>query len=398
MRRTAFSGERKSAVSNPVAGPKSVNLSPLTSMRFVAALLVVLWHAADSLNTPALFPQPWTGRFVNLVLLGRLSVSFFFFLSGYVLAVSYLASGRVLDRRRFWISRIARIYPLFLLTILIDVPNLLIERMHKYGTAVAIEKTTVTFSGTVFLLHGWVLPLRGLNAPCWSLSAQMLFYCCFPFAGLWIWRLKRPQVLLGISLLYIGGQVAVLGATRVLSFEAVRSHPVLHLFTFLLGILVARLWAAPGFPSQRLPLSPVWSSALLSLAAGVFLAALMRVFPLLPFQNLHNGLLAPVYAALIYMALHPGLVFSRLLRAPWLVALGNASFGLYLIHMPVLKILFFRMHVRVSIATFTFYLLLSTALSVASLRWFEEPARQWVLRRFAQPRRLRESLVAASTA
>ena len=77
-------------------------LRPLTSLRFVAAMGVVLQHAG-------------IGGY------GSISVTFFFVLSGFVIAYSNASkfqSLNVHESVRFWLLRLARLYPVHLLTLL----------------------------------------------------------------------------------------------------------------------------------------------------------------------------------------------------------------------------------------------------------------------------------------
>jgi peptidoglycan/LPS O-acetylase OafA/YrhL len=56
--------------------------------------------------------------------LGYVSVSFFFFLSGYILSVAYLSGGHNFpSKANFYSARFARIYPLYILTIILDTPD-----------------------------------------------------------------------------------------------------------------------------------------------------------------------------------------------------------------------------------------------------------------------------------
>jgi peptidoglycan/LPS O-acetylase OafA/YrhL len=64
----------------------------------------------------------------------------------------------------------------------------------------------------------------------------------------------------------------------------------------------------------------------------------------------------------------------------WLVSLGNASYALYLIHMPILSLF---LHFRwVTLPFYPVYLGLCVGLSLLSFRYFETPARLSLLGRF----------------
>src|SRR5215468_10370217 len=82
------------------------HIKPLTSLRFIAAIWVLLYHFRDHLGLDL-------GR-IGLVANGYLGVDLFFTLSGFILAHVYLGeveSGRF-AYGRFLRNRIARIYPM----------------------------------------------------------------------------------------------------------------------------------------------------------------------------------------------------------------------------------------------------------------------------------------------
>jgi peptidoglycan/LPS O-acetylase OafA/YrhL len=61
------------------------------------------------------------------------------------------------------------------------------------------------------------------------------------------------------------------------------------------------------------------------------------------------------------------------------VILGEGSYGLYLIHVPVFHLFTWLGWDRIP-ALFPVYLAVSIGLSVASFYWFETPARRWILK------------------
>jgi len=126
---------------------RPMKLHALTSLRFFAALYVVLYHTLGS-ALPWLV-QSTTGT--RVLSLGYLSVSFFYLLSGYILGMVYLGGGKSVPKKNFYIARFARIYPLFFLTLLADAPNLLLTRAANYGWLTAIGETSVTFVGNMLM-------------------------------------------------------------------------------------------------------------------------------------------------------------------------------------------------------------------------------------------------------
>ena len=97
----------------------------LTSIRAFAALEVVLLHTLFELGgKPA---QALPGVVTGLLTKGGMAVSFFFVLSGFILAYTYCDadSGLRGTRVKFWRARFARIYPLYFLAFLVDAPRVI---------------------------------------------------------------------------------------------------------------------------------------------------------------------------------------------------------------------------------------------------------------------------------
>jgi hypothetical protein len=146
------------------AGNQVGKIHPLTSLRFFAALLVVCFHAMPRV-IPGFTPDRFGGKVITI---GNVAVSFFFLLSGYILAVVYLRGEAPLNRRKFWNARFARVYPLFLVTLVLDTPNLLLPRIAQNGLEAGVLKTGVNFVGCLAMLQAWIPILGGIDGPNWS--------------------------------------------------------------------------------------------------------------------------------------------------------------------------------------------------------------------------------------
>jgi peptidoglycan/LPS O-acetylase OafA/YrhL len=88
-------------------------LLTLTSVRFFAALEVVLMHTLYELGGEQARALP--AAVIALLTRGGLAVSFFFVLSGFILAYTYCDGQNELKTTpgKFWRARFARIYPLY---------------------------------------------------------------------------------------------------------------------------------------------------------------------------------------------------------------------------------------------------------------------------------------------
>jgi peptidoglycan/LPS O-acetylase OafA/YrhL len=317
-------------------------------------------------------------------------VSFFFVLSGYILAVVYLRPGRAIDKRKFFIARFARIYPLFFATLLLDTPLIVLRKIASDGTRHGLAEAATMFAGSVVMLQAWFFRFLGIDVPNWSLSVETFFYLLFPFLGVLLWKLHGLRLWLAALVIYLAGQAIVWQAFQHLPEVKIRFVPILHLSTFALGILLARWQTSRNQNAARL-----W---LTYLVLGVTAAAVIAVVNLsagMPEAWLQDGVLAPIFLCVLWAAATSRTWITQLLSHPWLVVLGESSFALYLIHVPVWH-LFTLLKIEANPLAYAGYIALCLTLSILSFYFLEKPARQAILRKLAtQPK---ETLEVASDA
>ncbi len=309
------------------------------------------------------------------------SVSFFFLLSGYVLSFVYLHNVQAVNKSHFFAARFARLYPLYFVVLVLDTPELLVTEVQRYGMKIGLRKTAEIFAANVVMVQVWnPSRLLRINRPSWSLCGEAFFYVCFPLLGVLLWKLRGAMLLMTALVLYVGGQALVWRMRPHLSLEMALTLPPLHLSTFALGILLAR-WQTLQQERRGKTQVRVWQvSAVLGLSVGCFLGSVLLV----PYFGVpapyNNGLLAPIFAGFIWALSVIPTPLSRWLCGRWLVTLGNASYALYLVHMPILCLF---LHFQwVTHMFYPVYLALCVGLSLLSFRYFETPARLWLLERF----------------
>lgn len=354
-------------------------MSALTSLRFFAAIYVV-FHHTFVIKSFLTYISP-DSVFGKLFTLGYVSVSFFFLLSGYILGVVYFQRGTQVNRRSFYLARFARVYPLFFLTLILDTPNLYFIKVAQYGQMGGLVRTVIRFFAATFMIQAWYVQWRGIDNPNWSLSAEAFFYLVFPFVGVVLWRARGASLWMAAAAVYLGGQALILLVAPHLDAETSPYLPALHLSTFMLGILLARwqtLNAKAALPGR----------ASVGLAPNVVSVICLALFgmavnwsSILPRYFWFDGILAPVFAGLIWSFSHSEWWAARLLSGRWLVLLGEASFGLYLIHFPVLHL--FQHLGWAQSACFPLFLAISIGLSIVSFLYFEVPVRTWILKRWS---------------
>ncbi|MEU4243701.1 acyltransferase family protein [Actinoplanes sp. NPDC026619] len=146
----------------------------LDALRAVAALLVVYAHFTHYQLTEV---RAATSNWINS---GVAGVMLFFLVSGYIIPASLERHG---DLRRFWVSRLARLYPLYLavgvaVVIVLPVAPYLVK--HPVAGTVAHLTMLPQFTG-----YDLVTPVM------WTLTFEMAFYLLV--ASLFVLRLHRAS-------------------------------------------------------------------------------------------------------------------------------------------------------------------------------------------------------------
>lgn len=350
----------------------NAKIAPLTSVRFFAAIYVVLFHTTfdSGFGIP-----PWLKTLFSL---GNYSVSFFFVLSGYILATVYLGGAGQLKLKRFWLARFARVYPLFFVLLVLDTPYTALDRAARYGWHSAIWKTGVNFALDVVLLQGWSPVFNAINFPSWSLSDEAFFYALFPFVGMFVWRMRARTALGFGGILYLGTIAAGMLLHRLgWADEYAYNLPALRASEFVLGIVAGKLHMHALDQSRYRTLLNRAAVPLLMVCASVF--CLMGYVELpVPHALVIGIFLVPVSIGFILaLASEPAFV-GRALSAKLPLVLGEASFALYLLHMPLWQ-LYQALHLGGVRFHYLGYLIVTTALSVCSFYWLEGPARLKIL-------------------
>ncbi|CAM3293767.1 acyltransferase [Corallococcus sp. ZKHCc1 1396] len=371
------------------------SLPALTGLRFFAALHVVAFHVTPREGRPA-----WLGALLDN---GPASVTLFFILSGFVLAQAYLGqpSPGPVPRRAFWVARFARVYPVYLLGLMLEAPAFFLAVLRQDGgpTLASLQHILGVGAAVVSLTQAWVPSAAcAWNCPGWSLSVEAFFYLLFPVLAVPVARLG-PKGLRGFGVALVAVSALLSGLWLVgdgwLSGDAVHREtwlrvgeysPLLKLPQFLLGVVLGRAFVLRR--GEQAVGSPAGSLMAAGLALGLLTVSWSGTA--WAFRDLA---LTPVFAWLIWtLARGHGPLAAFLSRAP-VVRLGEASYALYILHVPLA--FYVRTAERLSgvglerRAPWGYSLLAITLfvlLSLAVFSWLEEPARRWIRARWSRPR------------
>ncbi len=349
------------------------NLTALTSLRYFAAIWVVAFHYLEYMPT-----QHWIKS--TFAADGLLAVDFFFILSGFILAHTYAKSvvSGVFRYYPFLVKRLARIYPahIVMLVAFIALSSLLVfvgigvESPERYRLSAILPN--------ILLVHAWgFAPAFSFNYPSWSISAEWMAYLLFPVimaAALALGRLKilgRPRNWLpvGVALVIL---LAVWAGAQVFLGKPVTAFTTTFVYLrilpeFFLGVCLYFFALTRGA-------APKWMVAVLGLG----------MLALAQFSAPHVVLVMVGAALVLVAALAAWQPKAGVLDHPFLVYLGEISYGLYMIHIFVGPLMFHALkaaHLKVDPAlTFFGAMVAVTLLAAVMHRLIEIPGRALILR------------------
>jgi peptidoglycan/LPS O-acetylase OafA/YrhL len=305
-------------------------IRPLTGVRGLAASLVAVYHFWPTSEMHYTIVRHSVGRFY-------LWVDLFFLLSGFVIALNYahlFARGASRDAMAvFMIRRAARIYPLYLVMVLVQIALAVATQdgfqTHGDPYAAYLPDPGQDVLANLLLVQSWGIS-DSVVGTAWSISTEWAAYLVFPFlVALALYTRPRISVVVGVvaaSLLVCAVQLdlhdGAYHSGALDAYSGTHIAPLLRCFgDFVLGLLAYRLTG-----SSRVM---AWAGCN-TVGIGLLLAIAIALVTGLP--------------DLIVVALFPPLLLNlwanrglsaRLFGHPVMVRLGVLSYAIYLVHPPL---------------------------------------------------------------
>ncbi len=343
-------------------------INPLTSLRFIFAIMVFLHHLVFVINKSNTELFSFYNTFLKE---GYLGVGFFFTLSGYILTHVNLnkLQNNNFNFKSFYINRIARIYPMHILTLVLIIP-LSLKLLNS-----SIWQWSLRFIENLFLLQSFI-PIRShyfsFNLVSWSISNEIFFYLIFPFLLKFLMKLNDK------TLYFIVGFISIVILFLMFTVNQQYHHflfyinPIFRLGDFILGIVLYKLFHNEvSFSIKKSTLLEILSIVLLSLFYGISYR-IPEVFRLSIFYWL------PISFLIVIFSQSNGII-SSFLSKKILTILGEISFGFYLYHLIIIK---FTTHfnnkfhiIKSDITLIVLIFLMSLVLSYISYFLFEIKAK-----------------------
>lgn len=292
---------------------RTTRLEGIEASRGAAAVLVVLLHVGTMMNN--LYGSiPFAGLFV----FGHAGVDFFFVLSGFIITYIHASDiGQTGRLAHFWRKRFWRIYPVYWVVSAGYLALLLYS-----PTAAREERDLLHVVASMLLWPEAASPILGVG---WSLRHELLFYALFSIA-----ILHRR---IGLAILALWGVGIASNAVGVMTL----GHPLFGGIADLIVFRTFNLGFFFGIGVALLVRRAPWRPELLVYAGlAVFLTVgLSEAYgPVILFEHPIRQI---AYAASSAAMLYGAAILDRTgaWTVPrWAVALGSASYSIYLAHVP----------------------------------------------------------------
>jgi|SRR5579863_6580607 len=303
----------------------------IDGLRFIAIASVVLYHISAQTRAGtvlASLPNPVVTAIGN----GGRGVPLFFVISGFILGMpfanSFLLGKERVDLKRYFLRRVTRLEPPYILVMLFR-SAILIFILHSSLRAVLPS----TFA-SLFYLHNLIFGhFSFINPPAWSLEIEIQFYCLAPLIAHLYFSIQGAMRRRGICVAAI-----LAGGVAHDYFAAISPRVewsiVCHFQYFLAGFLLVDLFITDW---ARIPRHWLWDGASLLFWAWIFWDAEERVHYFLPLL---------IVAA--FVAAFKGPLSSRFFRFSWVSLIGGMCYSIYLTHNLAISLIgmaFDRLHV-----------------------------------------------------
>ncbi len=299
----------------------------IDGLRFVAITSVFLFHLSLELQLRSGRIIPIESRYSGLFRIignGDCGVNLFFIVSGFVLALPFarhfFAGAQPVSLRKYFIRRLTRLEPPYLLSVLIFVTLLFVYARHI--TAGVLTHAAVT----MLYLHRLVYGQRTfINSVSWSLEIEVQFYILAPLfmqfyrlRGKWVRRVFIASLIIAISIV----QFTIVESPRA-------SESILfYAQFFLMGLLIADLYIVDG---KQIRPSLFWDLAGL-LGLGLTFG-MTRTY-----ATVH--IVMPWTMALLFVSALRGVVLRRFFGNAWIAAIGGMCYSIYLMHFQMIAVFF----------------------------------------------------------
>lgn len=379
---------------------QSIMLPALTGVRFFAIFHIFWFHLQEirDVEKPPQFGNMLADmstlpeKLLVFISNGWMSTSFFFILSGFILAFLYWGNDGQLSvtRKQFWHRRAARIYPLHMILVLVTaflmIPNAIGQGNDLFNV----------FTGTVatlFLLQAWNpewVPL--ISWPTWTLSALVFLYFLIPFLMSLLAKLTRFQSILLLAALPFISLLPTLvyayyfpaGSEPQQFWQIfIGSTPIFWVAHLMAGMLLSRVFTISRFNPNFTPDNRWLSIGDLAFLIVIALTLIPDIQEPLKFY-LRHGLMMPLYLVIIYDLAKGNGLAAKFFSLPGMKFIGETGFSIFIWQNIVMIGLWISLLISPLAGQYQFFVasVFMIILGIFSTYILEKPLSRWVRRKW----------------
>ncbi|RDE92581.1 acyltransferase [Haemophilus parainfluenzae] len=311
---------------------KSLNLNYMTRLdhlRFWAALLVIFFHfkgkitlSVDDVGIQGAFSS--LSNFIkNWIFAGSTGVSLFLVLTGFLFCLISDLGHKKIKYSGFIYNRVLRIFPMMVLLAFI-----VITASRQTSTPMDIFRILTLQLNTGHSYTGWGHQFYP-SGPIWTIGVEFQFYLLFPFLALFLARFG-VKYLLGLILLIVLVKFNLFVLKGDSIYYNLYHSIVGRLDQFLIGMLFAVLYKTGFF--QRINGNNIAALCILIFS----LLVLMGQFGNKNFLSFTIEAVCWGGVVVSYLSMN---LFHSVILDKFLAKLGELSFSIYLLHLPIIDML-----------------------------------------------------------
>ncbi len=304
----------------------------IDGLRFIAIVSVVLFHLNEFLKVKDINQYAdsidyfWLKHIVSH---GHLGVPLFFAISGFILGMPfakfYLADGKPVSLKKYFIRRLTRLEPPYII-----IMTILLFGAVYVAKILTLEKGIVSYLASIIYSHNIIFPdvLPELNGAAWSLEVEVQFYILAPLMA-YVFSVKsfkvRRMSIIFTAVLFLIINHTVFSQSHFISL-------INYLQYFLTGFLLADLYISK---------SPLMPKTKFDFMIGIFLFTVIWLFTEEDFNSdLHKFVWETVQLTAIFFLYYYVLFHKifRFLSFRMITNIGGMCYTIYLVHASVISL------------------------------------------------------------
>jgi len=298
----------------------------IDGLRFLAIISVILFHLNGYMierSTVMFLDHPSSSLLYYILSNGSFGVQLFFVISGFILAFPFgkyyfKDCARKIDLNHYFLRRITRIEPPYIINILI------LFLLTPQATNLSYKELLPNLFASLFYSHNIFLPdSRMINSVAWSLEIEVQFYIIMPIIAYLFGisnRFSRRIIIILISIVFQFFQYFKLVPPPITIMNYAQY--------FLIGLLLADIYIVDW---KNMP-NKYWFWDIIGL--------LMMILQMFIFSStVLTVFFSPYIILILYMSVFQSKFINKVFTNIWVITIGGMCYTIYLWHYQIISLL-----------------------------------------------------------